>query len=270
VLTHDTQQRALTLGWLGLVLMLGAGFTPDASAQQDPLEGLTIDRVEIRGLESLGEGYVRRILRTRAGEEFSREDVETDIRELLRTRKFVNVFAEPTQEADRVVVAFVLREKPALNAVIVSGNSELSDSDIYDVLPAPGAPIDRYEIDRARDEVLRLYQEDGYYYATVTLDENALERRGELILNITEGPRVRVRKSRTKARPRSPSSSLIPASVRRPTSRSFRRGPWTKSRSNATRSRLPSFTAAKVTSTCRSIISSILMKSIARMSSCVS
>jgi outer membrane protein insertion porin family len=194
VLTHDTQQRALTLGWLGLVLMLGAGFTPDASAQQDPLEGLTIDRVEIRGLESLGEGYVRRILRTRAGEEFSREDVETDIRELLRTRKFVNVFAEPTQEADRVVVAFVLREKPALNAVIVSGNSELSDSDIYDVLPAPGAPIDRYEIDRARDEVLRLYQEDGYYYATVTLDENALERRGELILNITEGPRVRVRK----------------------------------------------------------------------------
>lgn len=188
---HRQQRAGVT--WLIGLLLIG-GLIPLADAQQDPLAGLTVETVEIQGLETLGEGFVRRILRTRPGEPFSREAVETDIRELLRTRKFVNVFAEPSQVGDRVTVVFFLRENPTLNAVIVEGNSEISNDDIYEVLPEAGGPIDRYEIDRARDEVLRLYQEEGYYYATVTLDEDAIEQRGELILRITEGPRVRVRR----------------------------------------------------------------------------
>ena len=189
---RHTQRIGLT-GWL-IGLLVAGGMVSVAPAQQDALEGLTVERVEIKGLETLGEGYVRRILRTRPGEPFSREAVETDIRELLRTRKFVNVFAEPSQVADRVVVTFYVRENPTLNAVLVEGNSDISNDDIYEVLPKAGGPIDRYAIDRGRDEVLRLYQEKGYYYATVTLDEAALQSRGELRLVVTEGPRVRVRK----------------------------------------------------------------------------
>ena len=40
--------------------------------------------------------------------------------------------------------------------------------------PTAGSVLDRYEVTRGRDEILRKYKEEGYYYAEVTLDEPAL------------------------------------------------------------------------------------------------
>ncbi|MBN2445285.1 MAG: outer membrane protein assembly factor BamA [Phycisphaerae bacterium] len=183
----------------GLVVLFSAiiGFAAigTASAQDQPAQdGMVIERVDIRGLETISEGFIRRSLRTRVGQAFDRAQVEEDVRELLRTRKFINVYADTSVEGGRAVVVFVLREKPEIVSVALVGNHEFKDEDLYELIPSPGQPLDSYEVRRAQEELLRKYREAGYYYAEVTIDERLLEEQRELVYQISEGPRVKVRK----------------------------------------------------------------------------
>ncbi|MEX0742623.1 MAG: POTRA domain-containing protein, partial [Phycisphaeraceae bacterium] len=48
-------------------------------------------------------------------------------------------------------------------------------------------------MDRGREEIRRLYHNDGYFLADAVIDEPTLEETGILIYRVREGPRVRVR-----------------------------------------------------------------------------
>ncbi len=156
---------------------------------------MIIQRVEIQGLEAISEGFVRgAIVKTRAGQTFSRARVESDVRELLRTRKFINVFANTSVEGGEAVVIFVVEEKPQLASVEFIGNQKLKDKDLITLAPSTGQPLDIYEVNRGRDEIIRKYRQAGYFYATVEVDAQVLERERRLVFQINEGPRVKVRK----------------------------------------------------------------------------
>jgi outer membrane protein insertion porin family len=183
-------------GWLvvvaaGLVLWLGL---PAAQAQEEqPPEGLTIARVEINGLQAVSEAYIRRTLKTREEQPFSRRQVEDDVRELLRTRKFINAFATTRVEEGQAVVVYSVQEKPAIASVEIEGNKRFADKDLYEMTPTAGAVLDLYEVNRGREDILNKYKQKGYYYATVELDEVALLAENRVVYKITEGPRVKVR-----------------------------------------------------------------------------
>ena len=184
-------------GWLGravLLAILAVAAAGQAAPPADVPDGLLVARVEFAGVVSISEAYLRRAVQTREGQTFQRAQLEADVRELLRTRKFLNVYANTALEAGQVVVTFVVDEKPAIEGVLLSGNERVKDKDLYPLVPSPGQPLDRYEVDRSREELLRKYREKGYYYATVELDQQALEQERRLVYRITEGPRVRVRK----------------------------------------------------------------------------
>ena len=93
---------------------------PPAVGQDQVTEGMTVKRVELEGLQTISEGFVRRIIKTRADQPFVRRQVLEDTRELLRTRKFLNVFATPRVEEGQVVVVFTLQEKPEIVSVELS------------------------------------------------------------------------------------------------------------------------------------------------------
>lgn len=155
---------------------------------------MTIRRVEIDGLKAISEAYIRRLLKTREEQPFSRTQVEDDVRELLRSRKFTAAFASTRVEENQAVVVFTVQEKPALVSVEVQGNKKFTDAQLYEVTPTAGSVLDRYEINRAREDILQKYKQKGYYYATVELDEGALQAENRAIYKIMEGPRVKVRK----------------------------------------------------------------------------
>jgi outer membrane protein insertion porin family len=169
---------------------------PPAAGQDQVTDGMTVKRVELEGLQTISEGYVRRIIKTRADQPFAGRQVLEDTRELLRTRKFLNVFATTRVEEGQVVVVFTLQEKPEIISVELEGNKRFKDEELFKLTPVSGQPIDRYEINRAREDIERKYKEAGYYYSEVELDERALAQEGRVIYRITEGPRVKVRKVR--------------------------------------------------------------------------
>ena len=58
------------------------GGTPIPAMRRMRVDGMTIKRVEIDGLRTINEGFVRRIIRTRAGQNYVRRQVQDDVREL--------------------------------------------------------------------------------------------------------------------------------------------------------------------------------------------
>lgn len=181
---------------LRIVVALAAALcVHDALAQQQaPPDGAPIRRVEIRGLSTINEGFVRRTIKTRETQNYAASQVNEDVRELLRTRKFLNVTADAFVEDGQAVVVFLLQEKPEVRSVELRGNKQFTNDELFKQINfAAGSPQDRYEIDRGRESIVSAYREKGYYYVEVTLDEEALSRESRVIYTIAEGPRVRVR-----------------------------------------------------------------------------
>jgi outer membrane protein insertion porin family len=178
------------------VVLVGFGTLPARAQDHVARDGMVVRRVEFRGLVTISEGFVRRSVKTREAQNYTRAQVEADVRELLQTRKFVNVFADAAVEDGQVVVVFSVEEKPEVRSVELAGNVKFKNEELFPLVPAPGQPLDRYEADRGRDEIIRKYREAGYYYVQVELDEPALTQEHRLFYRITEGPRVKVRKIR--------------------------------------------------------------------------
>ena len=181
---------------MGLALAVSAwSIAAPAPAQEEATDGMTIRRVEVRGLQVIGEGFVRRIIKTRAGQPYLRRQVQDDVRELWRTRKFLNVFADTALEEGEVVVTFRFQERPEIASVEIEGNKRFSDEELFKELAfAAGNVLDMWEVQRGRENIERKYKEKGYYYAKVELDERALEAEYRVIYRVTEGPRVKVRR----------------------------------------------------------------------------
>ncbi len=153
---------------------------------------MRIKAVEIQGLQHLSEAYIRRTIRTREGQPYVRKDVEEDVRELLRSRKFVAAFASTRTVDGEAIVVFTVQEKPEVVSVELEGNKKFTDAQLFEVTPVAGTPLDRYEVNRGRDDILAKYKEAGYYYAEVTVDEAALNE-NRVVYKIAEGPRVKIR-----------------------------------------------------------------------------
>jgi outer membrane protein insertion porin family len=174
--------------------LLAAGAARGHAQGEQPTDGMTVGRVEFTGLKAVSEGYVRRLVKTRQDQPFTRTQVEEDVRELLRSRKFLAAFATTSVEDGRAVVTFHVQEKPAIASVELEGNKVFTDKELYELTPAAGGVLDTYEVNRARDDILQKYRQKGYYYATVTLDEPLLQNENRVVYHITEGPRVRIRR----------------------------------------------------------------------------
>ena len=176
----------ITLGWCTMA---------PARGQEEPQDGMNIARVEMDGLRTISEGFVRRIIKTRPGQPYSRRQVQEDVRELWRTRKFINVFADPSVEDEQLVVTLRFQERPEVLSVEIEGNKRFSNEELYKELSFfAGSVLDLFEINRGQENILQKYREKGYYYAKVELDEQALAKESRVIYRVTEGPRVKVRK----------------------------------------------------------------------------
>ena len=154
---------------------------------------MLVKRIEFQGLQTISEGFVRRVVKTRASQPYTLAQVQEDVRALLRTRKFVNAQARTRVEDNEVVVTFLVAEKPEIRTIELEGNKRYSDTELYPLLPLPNTPLDRYEVNRGREAIERKYKAAGHYYITVVIDEAALSREGRVVYRITEGPRVTVR-----------------------------------------------------------------------------
>jgi outer membrane protein insertion porin family len=148
------------------------GSTPSAAplpqSEAELARGLPILRIVVAGNRRITPEDVVTYLRERTGQEFSPEVLTQDVRELYGSGFFDDIEVDLERLQEGVVLRFVVRERPSVNAVTFEGNEEIDKDDLKEGIELKAntilsPPAIRRSIQKIRD----LYAEKGYFLAEV-------------------------------------------------------------------------------------------------------
>jgi outer membrane protein insertion porin family len=150
--------------------------------------------IRIEGIQRTEPGTVFGYLPVRVGETLSQDKASEAIRALFAT----GFFRDVRLENENGVLVVYLEERPAIASVSVSGSKDIDKDVLTKALRDQGIAesriFDRSVLERAEQEIKRLYLSRGRYAATVTSTITPLERnRVGVSLAITEGEVAKIR-----------------------------------------------------------------------------
>lgn len=159
------------------------------------LDGKTIRSVRLVGNKAVSEAFIFSQIHTRAGNAYSAQQIEQDLRALTLTKQFVSVSVTPIEDRNsgQVDVIFKLEERPTVSGIEFRGNKKFTRDELLKELDVKtDQSLDPVQVQTGRDTLEHKYKSSGYYFAQVTVDQEALKE-GRVVFDITEGPRVRIR-----------------------------------------------------------------------------
>jgi len=141
---------------------------PLPQSEAELARGLPISKIVVAGNRRITPEDVVTYLRERSGQEFSPEVLTQDVRELYGSGFFDDIEVDLERLEDGVVLRFVVRERPSVNAVTFEGNSEIEKDDLKEGVELKAntilsPPAIRRSIQKIRD----MYAEKGYFLAEV-------------------------------------------------------------------------------------------------------
>ncbi|MCD4823152.1 MAG: outer membrane protein assembly factor BamA, partial [Phycisphaerae bacterium] len=161
--------------------------------QAQPLNK-TVVKVLVKGNERLSVNAVLSYVKTRVGSTYEEQVVKADRDRLMTSGRFESVVAKRKYTPNGVVVTFVVTERPVIARLAILGGKKFSEDDLMAALAlAQGDPLNRASIEAGKQAILTKYHGEGYHFAKVTVDPEALAKR-EVIYRIVEGPRTIIKK----------------------------------------------------------------------------
>ena len=121
-------------------------------------------------------------------------DVQRAITALFRTGQFDDVSVDQRVVGGRLILALIVKERPLLEKWSVRGVLRLSEGDVRErVKLIEGRPIDRAAVARGRAGIDSLYKRQGYYTATVKVNELPQPNgKVRVVYDVEEGNRVAI------------------------------------------------------------------------------
>ncbi|MDB4966578.1 MAG: outer membrane protein assembly complex, YaeT protein [Myxococcales bacterium] len=161
-------------------------------------EGRPIGSIKFRGNKKAEDDAIRVAIRSQVGEKLSADQLRDDIRGVWKLGFFEDVQIEAVESGGKIDVVFVLREKPVIRKIYVSGAKEVGLDKINEVLDIKrDTIIDPAKVKRNVEKVRDLYVEKGYYLAEVTSDiQRKDDQHVDVYLNVDEHAKVEVRQIR--------------------------------------------------------------------------
>lgn len=159
------------------------------------LAGRIVEDIHIFGNTSVSNTLIRNLVRTQIGDKFDPITVQQDYQRIYDLKKFANVEAtvEPTRSGG-VIVSFIVTEQKLITKITFRGNRAINSKDLSnDVDLKEGQAIDNFRISLARQIIANKYRDQNFPFAHVEVPSEPLSQRGELIFDITEGPKVTIR-----------------------------------------------------------------------------
>jgi outer membrane protein assembly complex protein YaeT len=158
------------------------------------LKGQTVESVSIRGNKQVSSAVIANLIRTRVGSKFDPATVEEDYQRIYGLRKFANVEAKAEPTATGVAVIFIVTEQREVTSIVFRGNTKFTQQELEPIMAIRvGEAIDPFRISLSRQAIENLYKSKNYTFAHVSIDNQRLAQKGELVFDIVEGPNVRVR-----------------------------------------------------------------------------
>jgi len=182
---------------LGLLTVLAV---PPAFAQETdaPLDEPAQRIIELRveGNRRVEQPAIARALKQKVGEAFDASRTADDLRALWALKYFNDVQLLVQRTPEGLVYVVRVEEKPAVRAVTLSGNDELSKDDLKDTIDIKtNSILDLAAVKRNVKKVSDKYVEKGYFLAEVTSQIRPVEGSPEVdvVIVIKENAKVQVK-----------------------------------------------------------------------------
>jgi len=170
--------------------------TPGVGRAQEVKAASAIAGVVVRGNQSVDASRILSVARLRVGEEASVDGLRRATKAVAEMGYFsdVRLLAEEAPGGVRLILVVV--EKPKLLTFSITGNKKFKTKDIQEKLELkPGITMaDAQTVWEAKQKLLEMYHEKGYYSATVTEDFRVTGEGSTLLLRVVEGEKARIRK----------------------------------------------------------------------------
>ncbi|MFM8273552.1 MAG: outer membrane protein assembly factor BamA [Gemmata sp.] len=185
--------------WLvaaGFVLALFAGARGRLGAADNP-QGKQIVEIQTAGNRLHTSAQILNQMHTRVGKPYDQALIQEDVRRLQSTRWFtpdgVQVLTVSEASGGLTVVVKVTELGSTVQEIVYRGAEHLKDSELRTLTGLRrGDPMNPQANELGRASILRRYQDDGRYYASVELVEGNKPTDSRVVYNIVEGPVVKV------------------------------------------------------------------------------
>jgi len=197
-------KRFLTATALVLIALAASGQASEGTgtATEDWFWGKPVASMQWEGIVHADKRELEAVTRNYIGKEFTSDlwmELQSRIYELDWFEK-IDPSAVPADDAKtKVIIKFIVVEKPAIEAVRVIGNSGIRASDILDAVSEKSGDIFNQSKTRVDElAVRRLYLERGYPDATVSSKTQSGKDPGSIVVlfSVVEGEQVAVREIR--------------------------------------------------------------------------
>jgi outer membrane protein insertion porin family len=177
---------------LGIFLFAGLYFGNFVFAQfsQD-----MIYAIEVEGNQHIDRQAIVGKLSIQPGDPFSRDHIREQIQRIYEMGFFEEVEVSTNPMAKGVVVVFRVKEKPFTIEVVFDGNEELSDDKLSEVNTVKNQVfLDKAQIKASVENIRQLYQDKGFYHATIIPIIDMVENnQARLTYYIEEGRQAHIR-----------------------------------------------------------------------------
>lgn len=204
-------------------LLLGLGTAARPVAAQDPAPAAPagpppVDSVIVEGAVRVPAQQIITLAGISRGQTINYRDIQRALTNLYGSGQFDDVRLEQRGTIDRLIIAYVVKERPLLAGYSVKGAVKVLEGDVRDRIKVGDAkPIDRPAVARALSAVDSLYKQRGFYSARVRVDSIPQEgNRLRLVFEVTEGSRVSIAQVQIEGNAAFPDEKVVGAMSTKP------------------------------------------------------
>ena len=163
-------------------------------AQTEELVG----SVKIEGNKRVDTSTLLFYIKTRKGEALSRKQIGKDIEKIYGLGQFKDIRVETRQGSEGLEVVFIVEEIPSIGDVMLYGNKEIEDGDIHEIIGFKrGEAFQAHMMTDAKEKINSLYNEKGFFFATVDIVSKISERNLiNIHVRVREGEKVGIKNIR--------------------------------------------------------------------------
>ncbi|MCS6770549.1 MAG: outer membrane protein assembly factor BamA [Kiritimatiellae bacterium] len=156
-------------------------------------------RIERRGGGPVDEAVVRSFISVKVGDELTRAALARDVRALQQSGRFAYVAADVEDAPGGVAVIYQVRSKPRIRLIRIEGADEIGNAKVRELLAlGPGDLVDDAVLALRAKAVQEHYQKKLFPDASLswTIREDEIAGTADVIVQVKEGPRARIRRIR--------------------------------------------------------------------------
>lgn len=155
-----------------------------------------VKNVKIEGNQRIEDDAILRVIQTRPGIEYDPSMLSQDLESIYAMGYFDDVRVEVEESDAGNTVIFVVKEKPTIRQIKITGNTVFDEEKIKENIDiSEGSILNIFKVKRNIKMIESLYKEKNYHNVKVTYKIEPLKHnQANLDFNIVEGEKIRIKK----------------------------------------------------------------------------